>query len=115
MAIVNVNEATAAQLRNFCEEREMDVDGALCFMLRAFNRSPHLYDPEDVLEFGKYRGERFEEVMKMDPGYVGWMHNTATGVGLTPRSVDFFNDMYEGHERPKRKLYDVDLDDDVPF
>jgi len=36
-----------------------------------------IFDDEDqeVFNFGKYKGQRVEEVLKKDPGYFGWMLN----------------------------------------
>jgi DNA polymerase III subunit epsilon len=36
-----------------------------------------VYDDEEheVFNFGKYKGQRVEEVLKKDPGYYGWMMN----------------------------------------
>ena len=32
-----------------------------------------LYDVEDVLDFGKYRGKTLTEVIKLDPDYILWL------------------------------------------
>jgi DNA polymerase-3 subunit epsilon len=36
-----------------------------------------IFDEEDqeIFNFGKYKGQRVEEVLKKDPGYFGWMLN----------------------------------------
>jgi DNA polymerase-3 subunit epsilon len=36
-----------------------------------------VYDDEgvEVFNFGKYKGQRVQEVLKKDPGYFGWMMN----------------------------------------
>jgi hypothetical protein len=116
MAIIQVTDETAEALRKVCEKRQVDADTAIGFMSRSFVKEPHLYGPMDTLEFGKYYGEQFLDVMHMDPGYVAWMHNTATGVGLTDEAITMFNSLYHNKKRPKQPLFihPHNLDDDLP-
>ncbi len=72
-------EILKAQLDHY-EHLQNDVDYLSAFSTQ--NRSVDLagriiYNDKDieVFNFGKYKGEPVEEVLKKDPGYFGWILN----------------------------------------
>ena len=61
-----------------------------------------LYDVEDVLDFGKYRGKTLTEVIKLDPDYVLWLLDREV-IDITPIADDLLDE----------QLYDVN--DYLPY
>lgn len=42
----------------------------------------------DIISFGKYKGEIFDDVAEKDPSYIVWLHENVNSIGLPTKYVD---------------------------
>ncbi len=71
--VFNVTPELAERLVDLVARRGADMDAFGTLMIRSFTRAPTIYSLEDKLGFGKYHGERCEDVIRGDPSYIEWL------------------------------------------
>ena len=47
-----------------------------------------VYELDTQVQFGKYRGERLENIIRVDPGYVLYLRRTSKGFPLSEEALE---------------------------
>lgn len=76
--------------------------------LRSLARQKIVLHLKDKMNFGKYYGEKVEDLVRMDPGYMAWALTSERG--STAFGSDVFRLMEDLHERETGNE-----DDNIPF
>ncbi|MCG3776520.1 MAG: hypothetical protein JW395_3379 [Nitrospira sp.] len=77
-------------------------------------KDPVIFNLDDIITFGKYRGASIKVICKHWPAYVNWVANTVEWVQFRPEVYDFLNpylreaNRFEAVRRTARRTYTPD-------
>lgn len=96
MKKVKIPEGTVEALKEIGRIRGVDweliVQIQLNAYINAFERTKIL-DVDSVINFGKYRGNTVETVIRVDPGYWRYLISEETSYKLSERAVELLESM----------------------
>ena len=99
---ITLAEDVYKEVMQLCEERNLTFDAYAQVILRGARKNPLLFKLDSRMTFGKYKGERVEDVIKADPAYIMWASSKVESFTLDEEASAFL----VGHE-------DEDADEDT--
>lgn len=70
------------------DSRGSSLEDHVRLQLRRLIRKPKVYGLEDVITFGKYRGEHMNAIIRADPSYATWCLRNIEGFTLSTEALE---------------------------
>lgn len=75
------------------EARGSNLEAFIRLNLKSLVRCEKFYGLADVMNFGKFRGEVIEDIIRGEPRYVAWCLREVAGFVLTIEALSLLEDM----------------------